>query len=140
MVCIQVYFEIPYAPYTRKTLFFFFFFFFHKGSSELSVINVYVQGNEGGKQIHHHSEIFFSLNTSAVVFGCSSADSLLSGRFFLGSYCSSQWSQCRNVRLLGKQKEKRNENVPCARSRPRLQKKKKKNEGEEGKERRKKKS
>lgn len=54
MVCIQVYSEIPYAPYTRKTD------FFHKGSSELSH-NVYVQSNEGGKQIYNHSETFLFL-------------------------------------------------------------------------------
>lgn len=43
MVCIQVYFEIPYAPYTRKLT------FFHKGSSETLSRNVYVQGNEEGE-------------------------------------------------------------------------------------------
>lgn len=55
MVCIQVYFEIPYAPYTRKTD------FFPQRQQWTLSHNVYVQGNEGEKQIHNHSEIFHFL-------------------------------------------------------------------------------
>ena len=70
--CIQVYFEIPYSPYTRKMT-------FHKGRSELSLITSIIF-RAGKKIIITVCLFFYFLNTTAVIFGWVLADCLLSSQ------------------------------------------------------------
>lgn len=141
MVCIQVYFEIPYAPYTRKTD------FFHKGSSELSVIMFMFRAMKGKNKciITVKSSFFFFLKYICCHLWLRGPTVCCRAGFFLGSYSSSQWSQCRNVHYIlvegGKKNrnngnKKRNENNMASsfttQTAKKLQKKKENKKGGEG--------
>lgn len=104
MVCIQVYFWNSLRPLYKKN----WLFFFHKGSSELSVIMFMFRAMKGkNKFIITVKPFFFFKYICCHLWLQFGGQSAVGPRFPAGSYSSSQWSQYRNVRLLGKQIKKK---------------------------------